>query len=390
MGVVSLLRYINGYIEFCAEGGFPERFLNLCKIHGISLWKIKNDGVKVEACTTIGEFKKIEVPAENSGMEVKVLKNKGLPFFAKRHKWRCGAVLGVLITVLFIWFMSGFIWEVEIVEENGVKIENFTESLEELGVKPGARKSKIDILEVQEKLLKKYPQLSWVSLNIFGDKAQIEYTPAKKAPTVIDENTPTNVVAVKSGKITLVEGYSGTNAVKEGAFVAKGSLLISGVTVNADGSEDFVHARGKVFAQTITPVKKQIDNTFDGFITTETSQRYTLDLFNLKIPFGFSPEGEVISNSKINLEGNSTVLPVGIIRADGLLLSEKKVNFTENEALLICLKHCVQNKREDFTDVEFEKINFTQKSDGKSFTVSMNITCVENIATEKPLSVEEN
>ena len=44
----------------------------------------------------------------------------------------------------------------------------------------------------------------------------------------------------------------------------------------------------------------------------------------------------------------------------------------------------------DFTDVEFEKINFNQKSDDKSFTVSMNITCVENIATEKPLSVEEN
>ena len=66
------------------------------------------------------------------------------------------------------------------------------------------------------------------------------------------------------------------------------------------------------------------------------------------------------------------------------------MNFTENEALLICLKHCVQNKRDDFTDVEFEKINFNQKSDDKSFTVSMNITCVENIATEKPLSVEEN
>ena len=94
--------------------------------------------------------------------------------------------------------------------------------------------------------------------------------------------------------------------------------------------------------------------------------------------------------TKINLEGNSTVLPVGIIRADGLLLSKKKVNFTENEALLICLKQCVQNKREDFIDVEFEKINFSHTSDNKTFTVSMNITCVENIATEKPLSVEEN
>ncbi len=386
--VISLLRYLNGYVEFCAEGGFPERFLNLCKIHGISLWKIKNDGVKVEACTTVGEFKKIQIPAENSGMEIKPLNNKGLMFFIKRHKWRCGVAFGVLITILFIWFMSGFIWEVEIVEEEGVKIENFTEKLEEFGVKPGARKSKIDILEVQEKLLKVYPQISWVSLNIFGDKAQIEYTPAKNAPDLIDENTPANVVATKSGKITLVEGYRGVNVVKEGGYVAKGSLLISGVTMNADGSENFVHARGKVFAQTITSVKKNVTNSYDGFVTSGSSNRYTLDIFNLKIPFGFLPEGEVLSESQKYLEGNSTVLPVGIIRTDGLSLNNKKISFNEEEAILLALKNCVNEKRSSFSDVDFEEISFTHSNDSKTSAITMNIICVENIATEQPLSVE--
>ncbi len=388
--MVSLLRYINGYVEFCAEGGFPERFLNLCKIHGISLWKIKNNGVKVEACTTIGEFKKIQTPAENSGMEIKVLKNRGLPFFAKRHKWRCGAVLGLFMMALFIWFMSGFIWNVEIVEENGVKIEDFTQTLESLGVKEGARKSKIDILEVQEKLLKHYPQLSWVSLNIFGDKAQIEYTPAKKSPEIIDENEPGNVVAQKSGKITLVEGYSGTNIVKEGAYVAKGSLLISGVTLNADGSEDFVHARGKVFAQTVTDVKKQIEKSFDGKVTDTNSQRYKLNLFNFFIPFGFGTEEDLVNETYMNLEGNSTVLPVGIVREDGNVLREKKITLTENEMKLMALKQCVQEKRCDFDNTQLKKITFSLDEKSDKTILSMKITCIENIATEKPLSVEEN
>ena len=58
--MVSLLRVLGGYTRFSAEGGFPERFLNLCKINGISLWNIENDGVKVEACTSAKEFEKIK------------------------------------------------------------------------------------------------------------------------------------------------------------------------------------------------------------------------------------------------------------------------------------------------------------------------------------------
>lgn len=388
--MVSLLRYVNGYVEFCAEGGFPERFLNLCKIHGISLWNMKNDGVKVEACTTKGEFEKIKTPAENSGMEIKVLGKRGLPFFVKRYKWRCGAVFGVFIMSLFIWFMSGFIWNVEIVEEKGIKIEDFTETLESLGVKKGARKSKIDILEVQEKLLKHYPQLSWVSLNIFGDKAQIEYTPSKEAPEIIDKNKPVNIVAEKSGKITLVEGYAGMNSVKEGAYVAKGSLLISGVTLNADGSEEFIHARGKVFAQTETTVKQHTEKIFDGFITTDNSRRYKLNLFNLLIPFGFSLEEDLITETIVNLRGNSTDLPVGVVREDGNAVSENKITLTENEMKLISLKQCVQEKRNDFQDVEFERITFSLDEKDSGVLVAMQINCIENIATEKPLIVEEN
>ncbi len=388
--MVSLLRCLSGYVEFCAEGGFPERFLNLCKIRGISLWRIENDGVKVKACTSSTEFDDIYIPAENSGMQIKILQKKGLPFLLKRHKWRFGAALGAVIAVGLVWFMSGFIWEVEIVEENGVKIENFTESLADLGVKPGARKSKIDILEVQEQLLNRYPELSWVSLNIFGDKAQIEYTPAKSAPSVIDENTPTNVIATKSGRITLIEGYSGTNMVKEGAYVAKDSLLISGVRKNADGSEEFVHARGKVFAQTENDEKYSVKRSFETSITGEDYERYVLELFSLKIPLGFKPQGEIYSETGMPLEGNSTVLPVGITRDDSVVLSEAKVEFTDDELLLLNLTECINRKRSAYNETEIQKIKYISGKEDDCGYVIMKITCIEDISTESPFLVEEN
>lgn len=386
--MVSLLRFFGGYTQFCAEGGFPERFLNLCKINGISLWGIENDGVKVKACTSAKEFEKIKIPAEKSGMEIKELSSKGLPFFAKRHKWRCGAVFGIMVAVSFVWIMSGFVWEVEIVEEDGVKIEDFTESLEELGVKSGARKSKIDILDVQEKLLKRYPQLSWVSINIFGDKVQVEYTPAKTAPELKTENGTSNIVAKKEGKIVLVEGYKGTNAVKEGGYVAKGSLLISGVMKNADGSETFSKASGKVFAQTDNIFSSTFVPSPKACITTDNFQRYSICFFNVKIPLGFGNDGNVKWETDMKLKGKSAVLPVGIIREDSVATKEESIKLNENELFLINLNNCIKEKRRNFSDVEFTKIDYVSKNESERNTLTMNILCVENIAEEKMVLVE--
>lgn len=386
--MVSLLRVLGGYTKFSAEGGFPERFLNLCKIDGISLWSIENNGVKVEACTSAREFEKIKNPAIKSGMEIKELESKGFPFFVKRHKWRCGAVLGVFIAVLFVWIMSGSVWEIEIVEEEGVKIENFTESLEELGVKPGARKSKIDILDVQEKLLKMYPQLSWVSVNIFGDKVQVEYTPAKTAPQIKKENVTSNIIARKSGKIVLVEGYKGTNVVKEGGYVAKGSLLISGVRVNADGSETFSEASGKVFAQTHNTYSSFEDVCSERTLTADDFRRYSICVFNLKIPLGFYEKGSLFWNTEMMLQGDSAVLPVGIMREESVETQNMKLNLSTSELRLLNLCRCIKEKRSKYSEAELVKVGFTQKDDGGKNILSMEILCVEDIAEEKIVLVE--
>lgn len=47
--IINFLRLILGFVEFEAKGGFPERFLNLCTVNGITLWQVQNDGVKVKA-----------------------------------------------------------------------------------------------------------------------------------------------------------------------------------------------------------------------------------------------------------------------------------------------------------------------------------------------------
>ena len=386
--MIEILRLIKGYVEFCAEGGFPERFINLCNIKGINLWNVKKDGVKVVAFTTEREFQELKIPAENSGMTLKIIKSKGLKTFVKRHKWRCGAVSGIIVAFCFWFFMSGFIWEVEVLATEGVNVEDFTESLADLGVKIGARKSEIDIIQVQNQLMNEYSELLWVSLNIFGGKAQVEMSEFIEQKEITDTKTPVNIVANKKGEIVLVKGYNGVNVVKEGDNVTKGSLLISGVVKNFDGSEYFTHAKGEIFAKTKNNEKIICSYKNKVFTTIQRENRYYLYVFSLKIPLGFKTKGEFLTESNRLLESGGTVLPFGIIREDNYTKLEKGIEYSPKQAMLYGLLEGVQTKREKYNKSELKSVKyyFIKKDDKVEINVKVN--CIEDIAKESLILTE--
>lgn len=386
--MIQLLRLLRGYVEFCAEGGFPERFINLCNIKGISLWNVKNDGVKVIACTTQREFELLSVPAQNSGMQIEIVKERGLKSFLKRHKWRWGVGFGLVAAFLFWFLMSGFVWEIEILETDGVNVEAFTESLEELGVKIGARKAKIDIIDVQNQLMNEYKELLWVSVNIFGGKVQVEMSEFKEQKEIVDTKIPVNLVASKKGEVVLVKGYKGVNAVKEGDNVTEGSLLISGIGLNADGSEYFVHAKGEVFAETENNEEFFCKKKNNFQVASEEDKRYFFCIFSFKIPFGLKTEGDFLTENAVFLESGKTVLPIGVVREDNFKKSKKSINFTTEEAELQGLFEAVEKKRIHYNQAKLEKVEYQISESEKRIKINLTINCIEDIAIESPILTE--
>ena len=386
--MIQILRLLKGYVEFCAEGGFPERFINLCNIRGINLWNVKNDGVKVVAFTTEREFEELKIPAENSGMTLKIVKSRGLKTFVERHKWRCGAALGILLAFCFWIFMSGYIWEIEILETSSINVEDFTESLADLGVKIGARKSKIDIIQVQNQLMNEYSELLWGSLNIFGGKVQVETSGFIEQKEITDIKTPVNIVAKKKGEIVLVKGYNGVNAVKEGDNVTKGMLLISGVVKNFDGSEHFTHARGEVFAKTRN--KERIDCSYKNTVltTVQKESRYYIYVFSLKIPLGFKTNGEFLTENNKLLKSGETILPFGVIREDDFMKITKNIEYSPEETRLLGLLEGVKIKRERYNKTELQKVEYNFVDNKNSGEINIKINCIEDIATEIKILTE--
>ncbi len=375
---------------FIAEGGFVERFLNLCKINDINLWDVKNDGVKVKAFTSSRDFERINIAAERSGMTIKIEQKKGLKYFANRNKLRVGVALGVLLSAFFTVYLSGCVWNVEVQGKQGVKAEAITQSLADLGVKTGARKSKIDILAVQDEMLRRHKELLWVSLNIFGGRAEFEYTLVNEKTPSPDTFLPTNIVASKKGIITLVECYRGTPVVKEGQFVAEGSVLISGVITNADSTETLTQAMGRVYAKTEGSITAKNGIERMGKISVDIEPCYGLFIFGLDVPFGRFVKSDFASVTRVPLQGNETMLPVGFIRCDYLSFAESEVCSNENMDRLASLLKCVEIKRLQYASAKLKNVVFKSSSKGGEAFVEVKITCIEDISSEKTISVEKN
>ncbi len=387
--IIKLLRLLLGYVEFQATGGFPERFLNLCNINGITLWNVQNDGVKVKACTPIKAYRSIRKPAHKSGMKVKITRKRGLPFFVKYNKARVGVLIGAFVSVVLLFLSSCVLWDVEVTGNTRIKNEELLESLSAYDVRVGSVKSDIDTKSVESQLLKDYPELSWVSINIFGMKAVLEVKENKDMPEIIDDNIPMNIVAKKDGRIISVNGYSGTNVVKENDVVLSGDLLISGIKINQDGSERAVRAKGKVFAETTTNLSCEVSRFKDVQVISETNVRHKIYVLGVEIPLWVKCKGERLYNDKKLLKGDSTMLPLGIAWEVSYVLNYESIEMTEEEMRLLSLSELVKKKRNEFLDeCEILKSEYEEKTTEKDIVIMNKVVAKENIALEKELFVE--
>ena len=387
--VIKLLRLIFGYVEFKAEGGFPERFLNLCNINGITLWNVKNNGVKVEACTPVKAYRNIRKPARKSGMKVRISRKRGLPFFVKHNKARAGVLVGIFFSILLLFLSSCVLWDVEVTGNVNIKSEELLNSLSAYNVKIGAVKSRIDTKSVGAQLLKEYPGLSWASVNIFGMKAVLEVKENTDKPEITDDDIPMNIVAKKDGRIVLVNGYSGTNAVKENDVVLKGDLLISGTATKQDGSEKLVRAKGKVFAETVTLLSAEVYRAKEVQISEKTEIRYKIYLLGAELPVGFGCKGDELYNSKRLLEGKSSTLPLGITWTVFYESDYESIELSDSNVKLLSLLSVVEKKRSEFTEEsEILREEYSEKMTENGFLTENKIVAKENIAVEKELYVE--
>lgn len=388
MLVLRFFRFLFGYVSFSARGGFPERFLNLCRHNNILLWELRCSDSVITACTDCGGYKKIHSVARKSGMKVRITKKHGLPFFLERHSRRVGVLIGACFCVAAVIILSTRIWSIDVTGNVRVPSETIIGAFEELGVKKGVAGSKINISSTEIAALKKLPEISWININISGSVAVIEVRETVESPE-IDENdsTPTDIVAARDGQIVILRPFNGTQEQVIGNPVLKGDLLISGVEENGDKTVSFCRASGYVVARTNRKISISQPDKLSVKRAVEQSKSYVLNFLSFSIPLGrVKAENAYFEKSELFING--VTLPAGITECTQTVYKEEEITLSKEQTKLMSFLRFYDECAGSFRYLSVEKSEiFVKEENGCNY--SGEFTCLENIGIEKPMQIEE-
>ena len=229
MLIKILLSYLFGYLKVIVEGYYIERFINICKNNKVAIWNLKRSkDICIQFKVSIHEFRKICKIAKKTKCKVKIVAKKGVPFLLHKYKKRKIFLFFLILLILLMVVSSKFVWNVEIVEENGQPIENIEQDIEQAGLKVGKLKNNINTKEIINKIRLQRQDVAWMGIELKGTNAIVKLVKADEKPEIVDESEYCSIISDKVGIITKISAQTGTANVKVGDTVNVGDVLING------------------------------------------------------------------------------------------------------------------------------------------------------------------
>lgn len=386
MLLIKLIAFLLGYVSFSARYGFPERFINLCKINKIPLRNLRCTGGVVTAQTDLKNYKRIRPIAKKSGMTVRIQRKHGLPFFIRKNRKRLGLLVGAVFCILSVAFLSTRIWNIGITGNVRVPDEEIIAVLESLGVREGASIAKIEVSATEAAALRKLPDVSWLNINFSGCTATVEIRETVEKPLTDKDSAPCNLVAAHDGQILILRPFNGTAETYVGSAVLKGDLLISGIEENKDLTVNFRKAEGYVVARTVRLSEYKLKQSFSALRKTNEKKGLVLRFLFFEIPLGRIPPDGFGEKASLCVDG--TTLPVGITRIYLNSYSESSCELNESDAKLLALLRFTDNKLDEFRGKQIKNARINVTSEKGQIKINGEFDCIENIGAEAPLEIE--
>jgi len=393
MLLVRLIQWLTGWIRFEAEGGFPERLLNLSARGGIDLWSMSRSGITLSACCPARAYRSLRAPARRAGMCMHVTERHGAPFFLRRWQKRTGIIAGVIVFAVIINIFSSRIWVIQVRGNDTVSSEQITAVLEKYGICEGVNPSRLVTEQIQLEAIGELPELAWFTVNLSGSTAYIDVAERVDAPEMVPSDAPSNIKAACDGRIISVEAYTGQALVNPGDAVIKGALLVSGVVESKTGAM-FRRSHAKIMAEThreievVIPLSETVSQPVG-----EAIFRPYLHLFSLDIPLFTDgvidatvyPDG-VINRAPVTING--IPLPIGFVYTQYEKHEAVTITRTEQQAAALATDKLAELEL-DFGAAEIRMATRTGELRGDVYVLTGRYECIEDIAMEEPLLVEE-
>lgn len=229
MAARQIINLLRGSVRVEVTGAFPERFLNLCAQEGLAFWDMEQpDSHTLFLTVAWTDRKALDGLAERTGCTASTGEKKGVPPFLLRFRKRYAFLVGLAMALAAVCFLSRFVLVLEVEGNERISAQVILTELSRQGLKPGVYGPSLDLRGITNEVLLDLKELSWITVNLHGIRAQIVVREALEQPEMVDETLQGNIVARAPGIVTRMEAWSGDPAVSVGDTVLAGDVLIRG------------------------------------------------------------------------------------------------------------------------------------------------------------------
>ncbi len=345
---------------------------------------IKNDSV-IEIVISSKNTQKAASLLEKYEAEVICVKEYGLLSKLKKFK-RIGLLLGIFLILLSVFLSSKLVWRINIEGNERLSDEEIEKILNDSGFSLGAFIPAIDFDKLHNEILINGGDISWVSVNIEGNIANVLVKESKKTQSQTEYYS--NIVAKSDAQIVGIKVKNGEQSVKIGDVVKEGELLISGIIDSQSLGVRYEKASGEVLART----SKQISVTFPY---TGEEKNYTGRVFSehrIKIfskVINFSPKSnkniefcdKIEKNKQIMLFGKFE-LPIFVQSTRYFEYEITEKEYSKREAVDLAFKELKKKTDSALIDAELVSKSVETSFDENGFYIVCDLECIENIAKE--------
>ncbi|MBQ9516854.1 MAG: sporulation protein YqfD [Eubacterium sp.] len=385
--MVRFFRWLIGFVQFRFEGGFADGFINDCYMQQLAVRDLHYDGDVLCAECPASQYLRFCRTAKRHGGRLQIVKKRGIVFPFLKLRNRFGLAVGALLFVVILSFLSGFIWEVQVVGNSRITDAELRDFLMQNGVYEGVYWGTVDKDKVENLIMASFDDCAWVHINELGTTARVEINETRKPPARKRKKKGVyNVVAAQDGFIAKITVANGKSAARVGDFVSKGDVLINGVYTDIYGKKHRVHADGEVTAQVTEPFEIVVNRTQSSLAVASEKEYKTLAFFGLYIPLYLGSADLKNADCKTSsdyLKVNEKPVPVGVITLTARRYRNIPQSLTDRELARLAESETAKKLKSDYADCTVISKRLTTEITADSAIVKGQITCVKNIAKEK-------
>ncbi|MBN1070341.1 sporulation protein YqfD [Clostridium botulinum] len=249
-----------GKITIEVNSLIPEKILNIIWQRGINVTKI----VKLNITTVRFEipfdsYKEVEEVVKKTKGKVRIVGKSGIIVLLLSIKRKLSLCIGAGVFLLVLYVLSNYIWAIDIQTRNNLSPFEVRKELTSIGIKPGLKKSDINVYNIEKKMEDLDSEVMWVRARIEGSTLRV-IVAEKVNPPVTEKISPEQVLAKMDGEVKRVFTFSGNPSVKPGDIVKIGDVLILPIQ-GKEGFEKEVKPSGSVIANTFYEKSMEIQTS---------------------------------------------------------------------------------------------------------------------------------